>query len=339
MHVKTNICLVIFPLWILLYYFKEKVSYYLVFKFLQMPYESQIANSLWFFLSTLLKITLLLLLIIFLMGIVRSFFSPEKTRNALEGKPLFVGNVLASTFGIITPFCSCSAIPLFIGFVESGIPLGVTFSFLIAAPLINEVGVIMLVGMFGWKIGFIYIVTGLFIAISCGWAIGKLRLEKWVQDWVFTTKFGSEVVSGPKLTLEHRVDLGIQAVRDIFSKIWIYVILGVAIGALIHGYVPENYLVSVMHKSTWYSVPLSVLIGIPIYSCTAGIIPITTALIEKGVPLGTALAFMMSVIGISLPELIILKKVLKMPFILTFVGILALGITLLGYFFNIIMVQ
>jgi uncharacterized membrane protein YraQ (UPF0718 family) len=304
-----------------------------------MSENSQLANSIWFFLSTFFKIILLLVLIIFLMGVVRSFFSPVKTRKALEGKSLFYGNILASTFGILTPFCSCSAIPLFIGFVESGIPLGVTFSFLIAAPLINEVGVIMLVGMFGIKIGIIYIISGLFIAIVSGWVIGKLRLEKWIQDWVYATKFGKEPVSGSAFTLDNRVQLGLEAVKDILSKIWIYVVLGVAIGALIHGYVPENYLVSVMNKSTWYSVPLSVLIGIPIYSCTAGIIPITTALIEKGVPLGTALAFMMSVIGISLPELIILKKVLKMPFILTFVGILAVGITLVGYLFNFLMVH
>ncbi len=339
MYSKTNQCLILFPIWILLFYFKEKVAYFLVFTFFQMSEASLLANSICFFISTFIKIILLLILIIFLMGIVRSFFSPEKTRKALEGKSLLTGNILAGTLGIITPFCSCSAIPLFIGFVESGIPLGVTFSFLIAAPLINEVAVIMLFGLFGWKIGVIYIVTGLLIAIICGWVIGRLKLEKWIQDWVYKTKFGDSDPPELKTSIEVRVQQGINAVKDILSKIWIYIILGVAVGALIHGYVPENSLVSVMNKSAWYSVPLSVLIGIPIYSCSAGVIPIVLALIEKGVPLGTALAFMMSVIGISLPELIILKKVLKMPFILTFVGILTVGITVVGYLFNILIVK
>ena len=337
MNTKTNICLLGFPVWILLYYFKEKVSWFLVFTFFRIPEESHFSGFLWFFLSTMLKIMLLLILIIFLMGVIRSFFSPEKTRKILEGKSLFAGNILAGLFGIITPFCSCSAIPLFIGFVESGIPLGVTFSFLISAPLINEVGVIMLIGLFGWKIGLIYILTGLVIAISCGWVIGRLKLEPWVQDWVYKTKFGNVGISETKLSIDERVQIGFDAVKDILSRIWLYVFLGVAIGALIHGYVPENYLVSVMNKSEWYSVPLSVLIGIPIYSCTAGVIPIVSALIEKGVPLGTALAFMMSVIGISLPELVILNKVLKMPFILTFIGIIAFGIIIVGYLFNYIM--
>ncbi len=271
------------------------------------------------------------------MGVVRSFFSPEKTRKILQGKSLLAGNVLAGVLGIITPFCSCSAIPLFIGFVESGIPIGVTFSFLIAAPLINEVGVIMLIGLFGWKTGIIYILTGLTIAILSGWVIGILKLEKWVQDWVYSARFGNSEVITTDTKFEERIQIGFDAVRDILSKIWIYIIAGVAVGAVIHGYVPENYLVSVMNKSSWYSVPVSVLIGIPIYSCTAGIVPITSALIEKGVPLGTALAFMMSVIGISLPELIILKKVLKMQFILTFIGIIAVGIIIVGYLFNWIM--
>jgi len=339
MHSKTNTTLFALPLWILLYYFKEKIAYFIIFSLFRISEESHLANSIWFFFSTILKILLLLVLIIFLMGVIRSWFSPEKTRKVLEGRSLLTGNVMASILGILTPFCSCSAIPLFLGFVETGIPLGVTFSFLIAAPLINEVAVIMLIGLFGWKTGVIYVGAGLMIAISSGWIIGKLRLEKWVQDWVLQAKFGNLQITESELVLEDRIKLGFAAVKEIVAKIWMYVFIGVAIGAFIHGYIPENYLVSLMNKSTWYSVPLSVLIGVPIYSCTAGVVPIASALIEKGVPLGTALAFMMSVIGVSLPELIILKKVLKMPLILTFVGIIAVGIMMVGYLFNILMVH
>lgn len=333
-HTHTNSFLLSFPLWLLLFYFKEKVTYFLLFTFFRLSEDGVLGNTLYFFLTTLLKISLLLVFMIFLMGVVRSFFSPEKTRKALEGKPLFAGNIMAGTLGILTPFCSCSAIPLFLGFVEAGIPIGVTFSFLIAAPMVNEVGVIMLVGLFGWKTGIIYALAGLMIAVVSGWIIGKLNLEKWVQDWVFKTKFGNAPLPEEKLTTDDRFGFGFDAVKDTLSKIWFYVLVGVAVGSFIHGYIPEHYLVSLMHKSAWYSVPLSVVIGVPIYSCTAGVVPIASALIEKGVPLGTALAFMMAVVGISLPELIILKKVLKIPLILTFVGVIAIGIMMVGYLFN-----
>jgi len=276
-------------------------------------------------------------LIIFLAGIVRSYFSPEKTSKALEGKTLLAGNIFASLLGVVTPFCSCSAIPLFLGFVEAGIPIGVTFSFLIAAPMINEVAVIMLFSLFGWKVGVIYMVAGLTIAILSGWIIGKLKLERWLQDWVLNAKFGNSEIDSQYMNMHSRISIGVQAVKDIISKIWVYLILGIAIGAIVHGYVPEDYLASLMSKSHWYSVPFSVLIGVPLYSCSAGAVPIASALIEKGVPVGTALAFMMSVIAISLPELIILKKVLKLPFILTFVGIIAIGIMLVGYLLNFIL--
>jgi hypothetical protein len=304
---------------------------------LLLPYESNFSDTVWFFFNVVQKIFLLLVLVIFIAGVARSFFSPEKTRKKLEGKSLFGGNVLAGLLGIVTPFCSCSAIPLFIGFLEAGIPIGVTFSFLVAAPMINEVAVVMLFSLFSWKIGLIYIFAGLVIAISSGWIIGRLKLEKWVQDWVFKTKFGVNESAEAKLTFDDRIMIGFNAMRDILSKIWLYVVMGIAVGAVIHGYVPQDYLASLMSKSAWYSVPLSVLIGVPLYSCSAGAVPIAYALIEKGVPLGTALAFMMSVTGISLPELIILKKVLKLQFILTFVGIIAVGIMLVGYLFNFIL--
>jgi len=277
---------------------------------------------------------MLLGLIIFIVGIIRSFFSPERTRKLLEGKSTFTGNVLASLLGIVTPFCSCSAIPLFLGFVESGVPLGVTFSFLIAAPMINEVAVILLLGLFGWKTALIYVLTGLIIAIVSGWVIGKLKLEHWVQDWVYNTKIGNDDSEDEKLSLSKRIGLGYDAVKEIVGNVWIYVALGIAVGAGAHGFVPQDFMVALMGKSAWYSVPLSVLIGVPLYSNAAGIVPIVSVLIEKGASLGTSLAFMMSVIGLSLPEMIILKKVLKLPLILTFVGIVATGIIVVGYLFN-----
>lgn len=308
--------ILLMALWLLLFYNKEAISNFLVFDLFALPFQSKLSDTLWFFIGVLLKISLLLVLVIFVAGIIRSFFSPEKTRKALEGKSLFAGNVMAASLGIVTPFCSCSAIPLFLGFVEAGIPLGVTFSFLIAAPMINEVAVIMLFSLFGWKVGVIYVATGLSIAILSGWVIGKMELERWLQDWVLSARFGTSQIDDGQLTIDDRIANGVQAVKDIFSKIWLYLILGIAVGAIVHGYVPEDYLASLVGKSHWYSVPLSVLIGVPLYSCSAGAVPIASALIEKGVPMGTALAFMMSVIGISLPELIILKKVLKLPLIL-----------------------
>lgn len=244
---------------------------------------------------------------------------------------------MAALLGIVTPFCSCSAIPLFLGFVESGVPLGITFSFLIAAPMINEVAVILLYGMFGWRVAAIYIGTGLFIAIVAGWIIGKLKLEKWVEEWVYATKLGNDKIAEEKISISDRIKFGFEAVKEIVGKVWIYVAIGIAVGAGAHGYVPEEFMASLMGKSAWYSIPLSVLIGVPLYSNAAGIIPIVSVLIEKGASLGTALAFMMAVVGLSLPEIIILKKVLKLPLILTFVGIVTTGILLVGYLFNYIL--
>jgi len=334
-----NKSIIYFPLvllWIFLFYYKEASTNFVVYNWLSMPYESNLSNTIWFFISTLQKIFLLLILVIFLAGIVRSWFSPEKTRKALEGKSLLAGNVLASLLGIVTPFCSCSAIPLFLGFVEAGIPIGITFSFLIAAPMINEVAVIMLFSLFGWQVGVIYILMGLLIAITSGWIIGKLKLEKWLQDWVQNLKFGDISNDNSRLTFDDRIKAGRMAVKEIIVKIWHYVLIGIGVGAVVHGYVPNDYLASLINKSTWYSVPLAVLIGIPLYACSPGAVPIAYALIEKGVPLGTSLAFMMSVIAISLPELIILKKVLKLPFIFTFVGIIGAGIIIVGYMLNIL---
>jgi len=326
--------LVLLPLWFFIYHYLQPMTDFLIDTVFKMEKGKHLTESLRFFIFEVPKVLMLLALIIFFVGIIRTYFTPERTRKALEGKSLFTGNILASLLGIVTPFCSCSAIPLFLGFVESGVPLGVTFSFLIAAPMINEVAVILLFGMFGWKVTAIYISTGLIIAIFSGWLIGKLKLEKWVADWVYKTRFGNNAQTVEKLTIENRIKFGYTAVKEIVGKVWIYIVIGVGIGAGMHGFVPENFMVSIMDKANWYSVPLSVLIGVPLYSNAASIIPIVSVLIEKGVPLGTALAFMMSTIGLSLPEIIILKKVLKMPLIATFVGIVATGILIVGFVFN-----
>jgi len=322
------------PLAVLIYIFLEPGVDYLVYNILGMDKSSRLTAAVHFFLYDTPKVFILLTVIVFVVGIIRSYFSPEKTRKALEGKPLFIGNIMAAGLGVVTPFCSCSAIPLFIGFVESGIPLGVTFSFLIAAPMINEVALVLLFGLFGWKTALLYMTTGLLIAIVSGWVIGKLKVERFVEEWVYEIQAGNFQLEETKITFKDRISAGYTAVVEIVSKVWIYIVAGIAIGAAVHGYVPENFMASIMGKSAWWSVPLSVLIGVPLYSNAAGIIPILQALLEKGASLGTALAFMMSVIGLSLPEMIILRKVIKLPLIAIFVGVVACGIMAVGFLFN-----
>ncbi|MCU4164088.1 permease [Carboxylicivirga caseinilyticus] len=320
--------------WVIIYHYLKPISDFIVDDVFKMKAETHLTESVRFFIFEVPKVLLLLVLIIFLVGIVRSYFSAEKTRKALEGKPLFVGNIMASLLGIVTPFCSCSAIPLFLGFVEAGIPVGVTFSFLIAAPMINEVALVMLVGLFGWKVALIYVATGLIVAISAGYILEKLKLQKYVADWVFTVKSQQNGLELPQLTFNDRIIAGLTSVKEIVGKIWIYVLAGIAIGAGAHGYVPDDFLARVLGADNWYSVLLAIVVGVPLYSNAAGIIPIVSVLIEKGVSLGTALAFMMSVIGLSLPEIIILKKVLKWQLIAVFVGVVATGIIIVGYVFN-----
>ncbi|MHB8828705.1 MAG: permease [Syntrophales bacterium] len=324
------------PVFVLLYFYLEAGVNWLVYSPLGLDRTSRLTEALRFFIFEVPKVLMLLTAIVFIVGIIRSYFSPEKTRKALEGKPLFLGNVMASTLGIVTPFCSCSAIPLFIGFMESGIPLGVTFSFLIAAPMINEVALVLLFGLFGWKTALLYVSTGLLIAISAGWVIGRLKVERFVEPWVYEIKATEIAIDERKTPFSERIEAGYRAVIDIVSKVWIYIAIGIAVGAGVHGYVPENFMASLMGKSAWWSVPLAVVIGVPLYSNAAGIIPIIQALLEKGASLGTSLAFMMSVIGLSLPEMIILKKVVKLPLILIFTGVVACGIMIVGYLFNVV---
>ena len=306
------------------------------FGLLRLDPDSRLGAAVRFFVFEAPKVLLLLTMVVFVMGIVRSFFSKERTRRALAGRRESVGNVLGALLGIVTPFCSCSAVPLFIGFVTSGVPLGVTFSFLIAAPMVNEIALGLLWVMFGWRVALLYAGMGLVIAIVAGWILGRLRLEKWVEPWVYAEQAGS-AEEDERLGWRERVACGRDAVESIVRKVWPYVAGGIAVGAGIHGYVPQDFLASFMGRDAWWCVPLAVLLGVPIYSNAAGVIPIMTALLGKGAALGTVLAFMMAVIGLSLPEAIILRKVLTVRLLLVFFGIVALGIVIVGYVFNAVM--
>ena len=322
-------------LWCALYWRLESFSAWMTYELLHMPHAQHLSVAIEFFLFEVPKVLLLLTLVVFVVGIIRSFFTPERTRAILAGKSEAAGNVLAALLGVVTPFCSCSAVPLFIGFVTAGVPLGVTFSFLISAPMVNEIALVLLFGMFGWKVAGLYLVTGLLIAMIAGWTIGRLKMERHVEDWVYANESFAGVKE-ERMDVAARFSLGHAAVRDIVGRVWLYVVLGISVGAGIHGYVPANALAAWMGKGAWWSVPLSVIIGVPMYSNAAGIIPIVHALLEKGAALGTVLAFMMSVIGLSLPEAIILRKVLKPRLLAVFFAVVALGIVMVGYLFNLL---
>jgi len=301
--------------------------------------ESHLGGALQFFFYDTPKVLLLLTGIVFVMGIIHTYISPEKTRAMLAGRKLGVGNTMAATLGIFTPFCSCSAVPLFIGFLQAGVPLGITFSFLIAAPMVNEVALALLFAMFGWQIAGLYLLLGLSVAIIAGLVIGKLGMEKHLEDWVQAmqnTQTATEVDT-KAMPWSARLDNGFAHVAEIVGKVWPYIIVGIALGAAIHGYVPEDFMVSIMGKDApWWSVPAAVLMGVPMYTNAAGVIPIVEALIGKGAALGTVLAFMMSVIALSAPEMLILRKVLKPKLIGTFIGVVAMGIVIVGYVFNLL---
>lgn len=323
-------------LWLAAYNLIQPLADWISYEAFQLEPASQFGSSVAFFLYDVPKILLLLSGMVFLISIVRTFFSPERTRALLGGKREGVGNIFAAMLGIVTPFCSCSAVPLFIGFVEAGIPLGVTFSFLIAAPTINEVAIILLLGMFGWKVAGLYVASGLAVAIVAGFIIGRLKMERYVADFVW--KVHRKVsVTEEKLTWSDRIERAWMSVKEIVGKVWLYVVIGIAVGAGIHGYVPEDALASILGSQAWWSVPLAVLIGIPLYSNAAGIVPIVGTLIEKGASVGTALAFMMSVIGLSLPEAVILKRVLKTPLLVTFFVVIGVSIIFIGYLFNLVL--
>ena len=323
--------------WWFLYGALEPFSLWLTYTVIGLGPGTHLGEAVAFFCLDVPKIFLLLVLVVFGIGVVRSFFSPERTRAILAGRRETIGDVLAALLGIVTPFCSCSAVPLFIGFIESGVPLGVTFAFLISAPMVNEIALVLLWGLFGWQIALLYLATGLAIAMVSGWVIGRLSLESWVADWVYQIRMAKSQEASPDLTGSGRIDYGLQAVKDIVGRVWPYIIAGIAVGAGIHGYVPAGALAAIMGQQAWWSVPLAVLVGVPVYSNAAGIIPIVQALLGKGAALGTVLAFMMSVIALSLPEMIILRKVLKPRLIGTIIGVVGMGILLVGYIFNFLM--
>lgn len=322
--------------WLLIYFNLAPIAD-AVFGLTTLDRATRLGEAIWFFIFEVPKVLLLLSLVVFAMGMVRSFFSPERTRALLARHGGAGNNVLAAGLGIVTPFCSCSAVPLFIGFLTAGVPLGVTFSFLISAPMVNEIALALLIGLFGWKIAALYLGLGLAVAIFAGLVIGRLGLEGWVEDWVMKIPHQEAHYTAEQTPWEARIAAGWEALRDIVGKVWPYVVAGIAVGAGIHGYVPENFMAALMGRDAWWSVPVAVVLGVPMYSNAAGIIPIVEALLGKGAALGTVLAFMMSVIALSLPEAIILRKVLKPRLIAVFFGVVGAGILLVGYVFNIVL--
>ncbi|MBP8173090.1 MAG: permease [Aeromonadaceae bacterium] len=324
-------------LWLAVYLALVPMSVALV-EALPVARHSRLGGALEFFFYDTPKVLLLLSAVVFVMGIINTWFTPERTRSLLAGRGEAGANVLAALLGIVTPFCSCSAVPLFIGFVQAGVPLGVTFSFLISAPMVNEVALTLLFALFGWKVALLYLGLGLLVAIVAGWIIGRLRMEAYLEEWVSQMP-GVQVVDGgaPAMALAERLQSGFAAVRQIVGRVWPYILAGIAIGAAIHGYVPEDFMAAIMGREAWWSVPLAVLIGIPMYSNAAGILPVVQALLAKGAALGTVLAFMMAVIALSLPEVVILRKVLKPRLIATFLGVVTCGILLVGFIFNAVL--
>ena len=308
---------------------------FMTYQVFQITKGSTFGDAVNFFIYDSLKIFLMLIIIIFFVSIIRTYFSPERTKQLLSHKREFIGNIMAALLGIVTPFCSCSAVPVFIGFVESGVPLGVTFSFLISSPMVNEVALVLLWGMFGWKIAMIYILTGVLVAIISGYMIGKLKLEHLVEEYVYQMKVGQSEIAA--MNVADRLCYARDYTKEILRKVWLYVVIAIALGGFIHGYAPQDFLADYAGKDNFFAVPLAVLIGVPLYSNAAGVIPIVYALMEKGMSMGTVLAFMMSVTALSLPEMIILRNVLKPKLIAIFVGILAVSITLTGYLFNIVL--
>jgi uncharacterized protein len=318
------------------FYPLQLLSDWLTYTVLGLDESSKLGASVNFFLYDVPKVLILLAVVIFMVAIVRSFFPPEKTRKMLSHSRLYGGNIAAALLGIVTPFCSCSAVPLFIGFVESGVPLGVTFSFLVASPMINEVAIVLLGGMFGWKIALLYVVSGLIIAITSGIIIGKLGLESWVEEYVYEIRMG-DTGELPEQTWAERFAYARGYVAEIVGKVWPYVVVGIGLGAIMHGYIPDDFLAEYAGASNPLAVPLAVLVGVPLYSNAAGVVPLIGVLTQKGVSVGTSLAFMMAVVGLSLPEAIILRKVLKPKLIAVYFSVNAVGIMAIGYLFNAIL--
>jgi len=325
------------PAWFALYFALKPLADWLAFRVFGLQPGSRLGEAVAFFAFDGPKVLMLLGLVVLGVSFVQTYISPERTRDLLARHTGAWSNFLAALLGIATPFCSCSAVPLFIGFVRVGVPLGATFSFLVSAPMVNEVALFMLLSLFGWRIALLYAATGVFIAFFSGWVIWKLHMERHLEPWVMEIPFEASVADSQPVGFSARLDLALQATRDIVLKVWPYVLAGIAVGAFLHGYVPAELLARFMGKSSWWSVPLAVLIGVPLYSNAAGIIPIVQVLLAKGAAMGTALAFMMAVTGLSLPETVILRKVMRPTLLATFLGIVAVGIVLVGFLFNILM--
>jgi uncharacterized membrane protein YraQ (UPF0718 family) len=324
--------------WVLLLRFNSTFWNWLFFNGFRFDRNKKFPDVLHFFFYDSTKIALLLVGITFVVTIARSFVTIDRTRAFLGGKRAGLGNVFAASLGVVTPFCSCSAVPVFIGFLAAGIPIGITLSFLIASPLINEIAVGLLFSMFGWKIAAIYLLSGLTIAITSGLILGKLRVERWVEPFVFETKLNQQSgFATPSYTLSERTSIGIEESISIIRKIWPYLLAGIALGAIIHGWAPASFFVKYAGAGNPVAVVVAVLVGIPLYSNAAGVIPIVQVLHDKGLPMGTLLAFMMSVVALSLPEMILLRRVLKPKLLTTFVGVVGLGIIFVGYLFNAIL--
>ena len=305
---------------------------------LDLSRDTRLGEAVHFFVYDTPKVLLLLVGIVFVMGVVQTFFAPERTQALLAGRRLGLGNALAALLGVVTPFCSCSAVPLFIGFLSAGVPLGVTFSCLISAPMVTEVALARLLGLFGWKVAALYLGLGLLVALAAGLLIGELRMERHLEPWVRAIHLGEAAApDGSGFSWLERFDAGGRHVREIVGKVWPYVLVGIGLGAGIHGFVPEDFMAAFMGRDVWWAVPLAVVLGVPMYTNAAGIIPVVEALIGKGAALGTTLAFMMSVIALSAPEILILRKVLRWPLIATFVGVVAGGILLVGFVFNAVL--
>ena len=324
--------------WVAAYWVNERLWTWVFTGLLGMAPDDRLTETLVFFFYDTVKIGLLLTGIIFAVTILRSFMSVERTRQLLGGKREGVGNVMAAGLGVITPFCSCSAVPAFIGFVSAGVPIGVTLSFLIASPLANEIAIGLLFGLFGWKIAALYVVAGVTIAIVAGWILGRLHVERWVEPFVFETKLkGQPIDPSAGLTFDQRVQMGIEEVGTIWRKIWPYLLVGIGLGAVIHGWVPTDFFTTYANADNPLGVVVAVVIGVPLYSNAAGIMPMVEALYDKGLPMGTLLAFMMAVVALSLPEMILLRRVLKPQLLAAFVGVVATGIVAVGYLFNLIL--
>jgi hypothetical protein len=324
------------PAGIALYVALKPIADWLAFRALGLAPGNRLGEAVAFFAFEAPKVLMLLGAVVLGVSFVQTFLSPERTRDLLAKRTGAWSNLLASLLGIATPFCSCSAVPLFIGFVRVGVPLGATFSFLVSAPMVNEVALFLLLGLFGWRIALLYAATGVAVAFLAGWVIGKLRLERHLEPWVLEIPFTASQAEVAPLGFAGRLDLALQATKDIVAKVWPFILAGIAVGAFLHGYVPAELMARVMGRQAWWSVPLAVLIGVPLYANAAGIIPIVQVLLAKGAALGTALAFMMAVTGLSLPETVILRKVLKPRLLATFLAVVALGIVLVGFLFNIV---